>query len=344
MAETTLRVDGVAYDGWERIRAMVSMETVADQFELGVTDRWDDSAQRRPIAAGAPCELWLGSQRLLTGYVDDTTPDYDDLMHSTNVAGRSKAGDLVDCAVTGSLDYSGQTLMQVAEMLAKPLGIGVHSETDTGGKFLQQRFDPGASRWQVLEHLARIRAVRWVSRPDGDIVAVRAGTGKTPTALELGVNIERAAGQFTSRDRFSDYIVLAQMSNSFGNLSVTDSSTPHASAKDSTVPRYRPGVFLAESTANIAECKTRAEWQRAAAYGKSKGIVYTVSSWVDGNGNLWQPNTEIPVRDPWMGIDKDLLIVSVQFLLDKQGQRAEIRVMPREAFELVPIPENQFGF
>ncbi|WP_241085110.1 phage baseplate assembly protein [Candidatus Vondammii sp. HM_W22] len=51
---------------------------------------------------------------------------------------------------------------------------------------------------------------------------------------------------------------------------------------------------------------------------------------------MWLPNTLVPVIDSWLGVDADRLIVSVQFLLDGEGWRSELRLMPKEAFDLVP--------
>jgi hypothetical protein len=50
-------------------------------------------------------------------------------------------------------------------------------------------------------------------------------------------------------------------------------------------------------------------------------------------------NTLVPVMDHWLGIEGDRLISGVQFVLDSQGRRAEIEVVPQAAYDVLPLPE-----
>jgi len=339
-------MNGRIYGGWKEIRVLRSLEQGADIFDLALTDRWGDDRLPVPIRAGTPGELWLGDERIVTGYVDDAMPDYDDQTHTVRVEGRSKAGDLVDCSLAPEkgkpLQWSGRTLLQIAKDLAWRFGIEVSAEVDEGAAFTRVAMEPGQTVWEFLERLARIRGVRIVSRPDGGLLITRAGTASYQTALVLGQNILRASGQFSSREQFSDYIVQGQVTGGSKTWDATSAEgSAHVSSQVSNayVGRYRPTVVVLDETDGIADAKRRAEWQRNVAWGRGQGVVYTVSGWTAGTEGLWHPNRLVRVEDAFMGINGDRLIMSVQFLLDGRGQRTELRVMPREAAELIPLPE-----
>jgi prophage tail gpP-like protein len=338
-----LLIDTQLYGGWKQLRVMRSLETVADSFELTLTDRWAGQSMPRPLKAGTPCELLLGSQTIVTGYVDEVLPEYDATQHTITVSGRSKAGDLVDCSIAGEsgkpMEWSGKTLLQITSELAQRFGIKVYADADVGAPFRKQRLEPGQPIFEFIEQLARIRALRIVSTSSGDLVITRAGASRAPTALVLGENIRRASGQFSSRERFSDYVVLGQQTGLTWAVDTAEASAhSRGTARDKHVTRYRPTVVIAEGTPDAADCQRRAEWQRNTAFGRGQGVVYTVTGWAHRDGP-WEPNRLVAVQDAWLGVDDDLLIVSVQLMLDEEGQRTELRVMPPEAFELVPLPE-----
>lgn len=346
MPDVRLKLGGQIYGGWTRIRVMRSIESVADTFELTLTERWGEQAAPRPIRAGMPCEVWIGNERVVTGYVDEALPAYDGQSHTITVSGRSKAGDLVDCSLAGEagkpLQWKGQTLLAIAKDLAGRFGIEVSATADVGAPFKIEALEPGETVWDFLEGLARRRAVRIVSKTDGNLVITRAGTARIGTALRLGENIRSASGQFTTRERFSDYIVQGQQT---GDDWGSGDAAAHmqGTAIDEALKglgRYRPLVVVADGPSTTADCKRRAEWQRNTAYGRGQGVVYTVADWRHASG-LWAPNYLVPVDDAWMGIEADRLIMSVQFLLDDNGQRTELRVMPPEAADLVALPDPE---
>lgn len=346
MTDVHLKLGGEVFGGWTRIRVMHSIESVADTFELTLTERWDEQSQPRPLRAGMACELWIGDDRLVTGYVDEALPGYDAENHTIAVTGRSKAGDLVDCSLAAQpgrpLQWKQQTLLEIARTLAGRFGITVSAETDAGEPFKLEALEPGETVWDFLEGLARRRAVRIVSAPDGNLVIARAGTGRIDTPLRLGGNIRAASGRFSTRERYSDYIVQAQQTGDDWN-SGEASAHLQGTATDEALRRlgrYRPLTVLADGPSTAADCRRRAEWQRNTAFGRGQGVVYTVTGWRHAGG-LWTPNRLVHVNDPWLGLDGDRLIMSAQFLQDDAGRRTELRVMPPEAADLVALPDPE---
>jgi prophage tail gpP-like protein len=104
--------------------------------------------------------------------------------------------------------------------------------------------------------------------------------------------------------------------------------------------RYRPQVIIADTPTDPAGCKSRAENEVRRRRGQGRGLTYTVNGWRHDTG-LWRPGDLVPVRDRWLGIDDIRLIESVQLVLDDNGERAELRVVPPSAWDLVAEPEKE---
>ena len=93
-----LLVNGIEYGGWKSVHISAGIERQARDFELEVTDRWPGQAEiPRRIQPGDPCQVFVGDDLIITGYVDATPIRYDGKSVSVGVKGRSKTADLVDC-------------------------------------------------------------------------------------------------------------------------------------------------------------------------------------------------------------------------------------------------------
>lgn len=334
-----LRISDTEFTGWAVVRITRSIEQVCSTFNLTLSERWGDNGAPPQIKAGDACEVLLDGELVVTGYVDDALPSYDAEKHSISVSGRSKAADLIDCGLLGK-QFKEQDLLQLATAVAGMFGITVRADCDVGATFKKPSIEPGQTGFEFLEKHARQRGVRLISDADGTLVITRTGTVVVPDALELGVNIKAASGRFSMRDRFGEITVVGQTAGD-DNWNGGAAAFNQGKATDNNVRAIRKHVIVAEKTADAATCRKRAEWQRNTAYGKGEALTYSVNGWRHAGG-LWQPNTLVPVRDKWMRFDGERLLIStVQFVVDKEGERTELQVMPPEAFDLVPLPAKK---
>lgn len=340
MSDLQLKLNGEIHRGWTSIRVRRSLEQVASTFSLTLTSRWGEDEQQRNIKTGDQCDVWIDQEKLITGYVDNVSPAYDAKTHTLNVTGRSKTGDLVDCSVA-SKTFNNRNLVQIAQDLCSPFDIDVISNTDTGAEFKKQTLEDGQSIFEFIDMLARIRAVRVITDVDGNLVFTRTSKERLKTSLTLGGNILKASGTFSSQDLFSEYLVKAQKSGSDESWGESSASIERTITSEH-VKRHRPTVLLVDGPGDSSDCQRRGEWQRNATYGRARGVVYTVNGWQHSAG-LWQPNTLVPVNDTWLGVVEDRLIVTVDYILDGNGEFCELQVMPKEAFDLIPLPEPKEG-
>lgn len=341
MASTTsgiaeLLVNGTYYGGWKSVRASRSIEQMAGGFELDITERWPGQPAATPLRMGQKCRLLMSDQPVVTGHIDDVVPDYDAERHNIHVTGRDKTADLVDCsAIYKSGQWRNVKIEQLARNLLQGYDIKVDVEVDTGAALPSFALEEGETIHEALERAARQKAVLLTSNADGDLVITRAGQRRIRQALVEGKNCKAGRGNFSWKDRFSQYIVKGQ-----GKLGA-DGDQAHAAPKavvtDENITRHRPLIVLAETHGKNRSLRDRAEWERNVRRGRSARASLTVQGWCNEDGELWQPNTLVHVTSPslWL-VDAEVLIVGCTYTLDEQGGTlTELAIARPEAFLLL---------
>lgn len=239
-----LVVNGSEYAGWKSVRIEAGIERQARSFDLSVTDRWPGSVDvAKRIKPFDLCQVFIGQDLVLTGFVDATPIKYDGKTLSVGVKGRSKTADLVDCCpvqgLTGPVQSSqwadvktskssntgtvvkpaggasGQwrnlKLEAIAAALAAPYSVRVLSEVDTGRPIADHTVQVGESVFESIDRMMRIRHVLSTDNADGDLVFIDVGsTGTATTAIELGVNVRSGDAGLDFKGVFSEYIVKGQ--------------------------------------------------------------------------------------------------------------------------------------
>lgn len=338
MADVQLLVNGNLYGGWQTVTITRGITQIAGNFELGVSQIWPDQTTPIAINEGDRCALQVDGETLITGWVDDVAIDYADRQHSVTVRGRDVTGDLVDCAaIHKSGGWKQQTLLKIAQDLCEPFGITVSAEVDVGAPFEAWTANNGESVFEQIDRMAKYLAVLPVSDGKGNLVLARAGKTRIGTALVLGQNIEASSCTRTGTDRFSEYIVKGQRPVS-DDAQGEQATEIKGTAEDKNVKRYRPLIIIADEASDAAMLQQRAEWESHVRAGRATAITYTVSGWRHAAG-LWHPNVLVPVRDPFLRVQTDMLISQVRNRLDKDGgTRTELHCVLPAAFDLLPIP------
>jgi prophage tail gpP-like protein len=228
------------------------------------------------------------------------------------------------------------TLQDVAMILCEPFGIQVWTELSLGAPLPSWNVLPGETVFENLEKLARFNAVLLTTDPDGDLLIARASKLMVPTVLEHGVNILEMRAAYSMRKRGNIYVVTASSIWPGNELALT------ATAPDSGVLRHRPIVVIAEDKVDVDKWAERVAWEASVRAGRGTEIEVTVQGWKHAAG-LWQPNRLVILRDPWVGADGEVLLLSgVRWMADDQGTRARLTLTRPEAFSLVPVRLNGF--
>ena len=320
----TLESNGKEFSGWTHARLSMGIEMVASGFTLGVT-QFPNSTGNLPRWVGQePCKVKINGETLITGFIDIVAEKYANRSHAIEISGRDKTADLVDCSDMMNI-FSNKNLPDIAREICTKFNIPV-----TGGKNLPRRdiFVPqiGDTLWNELSRLAALDKVILLPNAKGGLLITTAGAGGAmPGALNFPDSGVISASQMINwQDRFSNITALAQ-----GDATA---NAQKGVAIDHRVNRYRPYVVHAEIMAAGESIKNRAKWELAIREGKCYRWRFTVPGWMQ-NGVIWQPNKTVKIVAPPFGLDRKLLIASVEFLLDQNsGKMTNLELVLPTAF------------
>lgn len=338
-----LLVGARAYAGWKSISVQRSMEQCAGSFRLGVSERWNVLEPVQEVRAGQTCELQIDGETVITGYVDQVEMNigYED--HAVELTGRDKTADLVDCsAIRKAGQWRGQHIEQITTELAKPFGVSVSAQVDTGKPLTSFALQEGETVFDAMARAARIRGLLLVTDGRGGLVITRAGTERIATPLVLGSNLLKASVKVDMRDRHSEYLLKGQAPGSdFFNAAAA--AHVFARAKDPGVGRYRPLIITADSPDIAATLAQRASWEANVRMAKSLAVEVTVQGWRHADG-LWMTNRLVHVDAQALHLADDLLIASVEYSLSEEGGTTTKMALTRaDAFKVLPIKNHDVG-
>ena len=281
--DVALVVDGQVWSGWTGVRITRGLERCPSDFDLSVTERFPDAADAMVFKPGQACEVWIGKDRVITGYIDRYVPAFGPGQHTVRVLGRGKCCDLVDCAAEWpGAQIVASSVLEVARKLAEPYKITVNGidgpsvgQGGTGTLIPQLNLMLGETAWEIIDRLCRIAGLLAYEQPDGSLlIASNPGDIADPRSLSAatklaasgwgqGVNVTRAEATFSADQRFSAYRAVM-----FAFDALTDISNDGnliAEAQDPGVTRRRLRVIVAEvnHAMGIENAKRRAQWEAA---------------------------------------------------------------------------------
>lgn len=343
-----LLVGGREFGGWKSVRIEAGIERAARSFDLGVTEVWPGSMQARArVNPGDLCELFIGPDRVLTGFVDAAPLSYDGRSNTVQIKGRSLTADLVDCsAINEPGQWRGLPVEAIVSALAQPYGVSVVTQVDTGPVIDDHQIEPGEAVFDSIDKLLKLRQLLASDDADGRLVLLQAGSGGRATAgLQLGVNVlSGQAGRDYSRV-FGEYICKGQRAATTDEEWTEDIGEQVASAVQPGLSRRRVLVLKQDGQADNKACQDRVNFERDYRMTRAREISYVVNGWRQSErGPLWLPNLLVRVVDQAVGVDETMLTAEVAWTLDENGMRTEIKVGPPEGYlSELARPEKQGG-
>lgn len=238
-SQVTLVADGLEYGGWKSVEISAGIERQARDFTLGITWRWPGSGESPArIRPGSRCEVRIGVDLVLTGYVYSAPVSYDARQVSVGVAGRSLTSDLIDCSAARG-QWRGQSVASIVAALAAPYGLSVIDQSGDGLTVADHQTEPNETAFASIDRLLDMSALLSTDDEYGHVVIARLGSGGQATdALELGVNVLSASAGLDFAGVFSEYECIGQQAGtdeSFG----ADAAEVRGSTVDDRIDRYR---------------------------------------------------------------------------------------------------------
>lgn len=335
----TLTTGGRIYQGWTSISIIRGIEAISGRFSIGLTERWPGQDKEWPLLPGAECSVKIGDDTVITGHVDGASTNFDAHGHDSQVRGRDRTGQMVDCsAVHSPDDWKNIRLDKLARILAEPFGISVKSEVSSDRTF-DFKLHPGETAFEALDRTCRHCGVLPISDGQGGLVLTKPGQTRCSTALVQGGtvgNVKSASLSNSMIDRYRTYIVR-------GSQPSTDHVNPeHAAAvegraSDAGAPANRTLITIAETSVDIDRARRRAEWQATVMAAKAVSAQVTVQGWRQGNGELWPVNALVKVDLPWLRLSGEMLITELTHTLNESGTQTHLTLRRKDAFIPKPI-------
>lgn len=332
--DLSLLVDGQRFLGWTSASISASLDSIAPTFDLTYADRWFYGGAPVRLSPGQACDLMLGNELILRGFVDEASVSESAGEVSLSVAGRSRTGDLVDCSAVHAGEFENQTPSQIAAALCAPYGISVTSlvEVDPLPFFA---IEPGESVFEAIARATRLRGLYVQSTPEGDLRLHRSASMGRSGPLRRGQNILSVSRVISHAERYASIRVVAQESGLGEDAAL--GAQVGATVTDPGIRRHRPLLLVADTVEDSIEA--RAHWERNVRVGRGSRVSVTVQGWTSG-GKLWRPGQRVLVDCDSIDVTADLVISGVQLSLSRSGTTAQLELADPAALELEPISEE----
>ena len=342
-----LVVNGNKYAPWLQASVTRGIEIMPSHATFVVTERFPGNPGRADIKAGDPAQVLIGSTPMLTGYVSRRTAKIGPEGNLVTLLIRSASQDLVECSVdedqVQNLQLQSASPLDMANKIAGCYGMSVHKAGNPDLTPIGQiNIGLGERCYDVMEEICRYSALLVYDDTDGTVILAQpGGVGTHASGFTEGVNVEAAQAVDAMDGRYSDVRVYYYSPQSLSDIAPI---APRGVQRDTTVPRFRAHSLISEQNSTSLEvANLRATWEIARRYGRSQPVLLTTDSWRDVSGALWQPNKLVPLSLPHLKIDKvNWIIAEVVFHRDGGGTRADLVLMPKQAFQPQPIIQYAF--
>lgn len=329
-------IDGLQFFHAKRCAVTVSMDTLSNILNLEISDRWAAGNLTRQISPFDPCQVYIGNNKIIDGYIDKVSPRLSPSQNSINISARDKSGDLVDCAALhGVGQWNGLKLDKIIKEICAPFKINVTVETDVGDAIPYFRLDQSMTAFEAISKLCSLRSILAIADDKGGILLTRASDVTLTEQLIEGVNIIEGSADFDGAQRFSEYLIKGQALTSEG-LTGEVAFSGQATVKDLNVPRYRPTVIVESAPVDNGTCQKIAKWELAKRRGKSRNFKIKIRGLLRADGSLWPLNRQIFINSQYLGVYDKLLIAGVEYVSDGTGDYTTFTLTPKDAYTVIP--------
>lgn len=316
-----LLISGKMHRDWSRYDIDSNLLTPADAWH--VTLGMSGGQMPPDVVTGAPVEVRIGGDTVLTGRVDEIEHQVSKTNHSFSMSGRDHAAALVDC----SAPIFVAKMVGLKELVAKivsSFGIKKYRiDAESTRSREKINIEPGDSAWDALAHAAEANGLWPWFEPDGTLV-IGGPDYTTPVVATLILRRDGLGNNVISLDknesvhsRYSQVTVLGQM---HGTDFEQGKNALRGSWTDDGVTWYRPKIVTDHECDNTAVCIDRAH--KLISDGRLNGL--TLSAVVKGHRivapgqasdqMLWKPGMRIRVISDPHNLDAIYFLMGRKFL------------------------------
>lgn len=328
---------GQKLSGWTSIKITRGAERIPASFDLQLTTYYPGDNSNVSFIPGAPCQVLIGADPIITGYIDKYTTSISEGQHIIRVTGRSKCQDLVDCSADlPSMQIGPSNALDIATKLATFYGIAVSSDyTGTPVPIPQHNISYGETAAEVIDRVCKASQLLYYDLEDGSLFLTEVGTAFAASGFAEGMNVESATSTFSTDQRYAKYKIMLQQFATSGDYGAINTL---GIAADAGARPNRTKIIVSQTGNQQTDLATKiANWECNRRAGRSYTLEVVVDSWRDSAKVLWRPNTICPVNIPSVKVTPNNLIISeINFVRDENGTHAHLTMMPPLAFSVMP--------
>lgn len=322
--DVELLIDGKRFWAWETIDVGRHVDAFSS-VEFSAPFEPESKAFRdtfRPFSF-QPLELRIRGDLVFSGRLVGVEPDDDANATKVTVTGYALPGVLADCNAPASalpLQFQKVGLREIATKLLDPFGIGLSMVDDDGTSFAKVKLDVEEKLFDFLIELAQQRGQVIANTVDGDVLCWKSVEPGRPVAFlkdgEQPVTKTRAA--FRPQDYFSEI-------TGFGRKRRGKRASKYTARNDLLTGVLRPMSFrLSDVERGDATTATKAKLARM--FANACAFELEVATWLDPQGDLWEPNTTVRLLAPKAFVyrESELLVRSTWLHADKESETATL--------------------
>jgi len=319
----TIVVGGARYDDWETVYVQLRWRDWFPTFQFTAAERDPNPPlwERIQFAPPDPCAIYLGGQLAITGNILRRQTAYDKGSHSVQLWGVGRTFWAGRASIIPTQDFSGLTLLEVAQRLCKKFGIQVLPI----GKLDQTKFktlenEPGETVFAFIERLARPRGAVFAADHLGNFLLIGDHSWQPIWNLIEGKNILRMQSIISVEGTFKDIRTQGQSGGDDQQHGTKSSELEGFSEGFEKMP-YSPLLVPAEQPVwGQGELMTRARNEDIFIRGNYITANVTVQGWLRGGSTLWLPGDKVTVDSPMaMFVNQELKIQSATFTQDRES-------------------------
>jgi prophage tail gpP-like protein len=348
--EIFLEVNKIRYSGFTNVTVNKSLDQFARSFSATLVSKelfiGEERIIENPIKVGDEVQVYIDEQLITTGYVESLDIDYSADSHSISVAGRDKAGDLIDSSIIAKT-YQVRNLKRLIELVLKDNGysnIKVSQQAasiDNLEANEKVEAESNDTIFSFLDRYAKKVQVLLTTDENGDIVLTQEGSTKAATdlvSLKRGDknNIKSARLSLNTQDRYRFIEVYSQSTNdSFSENTVSQDGK----AEDTDIRSPRRIRVISSIASETAILKEAAKWQLNVR--RAKGLSYkctVVNFLTEGeSGDIWDINQTVNIKDDKCSLDGEFLISGVTFTKSNDGSTTQLTIVNKGSYTTDPL-------
>jgi prophage tail gpP-like protein len=364
--DVSILIEGVEFTNWTEFELSLGLDSYS---AAGFTapfepDREEFRELFRPFSF-KECQVFIDDNLMFTGRLVDIVPEVTAESASIQVTAYSKPNELFQVTPPPTLlplEFNGMTLVQIAQKLAEPFGIGVRADapidaavrssklkqqrrrrgaprvTPVGDKFDRAQCDPDKKIQEFLVDLAQQRGLVITDDPQGNLVFQQSVAPGNPVAVLEGQPLTRVTPAFSPESYYSELTGFGSKRSGKGTAKWTEENKRYLGTN------LRPLSFILDDTES-----GDVPYAVRARLGRMHGeivsyVVDNLPTWTDPENYLWHPNTTLMLRAPEAMVYNysELLVRNVALRVNEASFSASLGLCLPGAFSATPaeIPER----